>query len=204
MQSQIKRLQQLVEQLIIDAKAADQKNKQRKSHYYLQRQALFDDRLFTKSFDTYSGYIPGIQQKLIHLDKLLAKGQQSLSYTLLEQLQQQISALITAIKANDSRHQDSDYRLNRRHRISQKRMKNFTERVMQPTRALYEKLSEYQGFEKRLEQMLFDEQAKLNKAATQDSELQQKVLTLHQRLGRCRQAIAKIETQIEQQEKRSV
>ncbi|TKB44682.1 primosomal replication protein PriC [Thalassotalea mangrovi] len=197
MRPQIQRLQQLLEQLVLDAKAVDEQNRHRRSHYYLQQQALFDDKLFNRSYDTYSGYIPEIQKKLNHLQTLLDHSQQDLAYSLLEQLQLQISSLITAIKANDSRHRDSDYRLQRRQRISSQKARSITAQIIRPSRELYEKLAEYQGFEKRLEQMLFDAQDELKRAPAQSSELQTKVLTLHQRLGRCRQAIAKLEVEIE-------
>ncbi|WP_394173973.1 primosomal replication protein PriC [Thalassotalea litorea] len=202
MRVEIQRLHQLLERLVDDAKVADERNKNRKSHYYLQRQALFDDRLFNRSFDNYSDYLPGIRRKLDQLQTLLDNKQQELGFSLLEQLQHQISSLITAIKANESRHQDSEYRLQRRKRLSTKQVKKVAQTLIQPTQQLYQKLAEYQGFEKRLEQMLFDEQDKLNRASKQDAGLQQTVLTLHQRLGRCRQAIARLESDIERQEKR--
>ncbi|TLU64856.1 hypothetical protein FE810_10390 [Thalassotalea litorea] len=202
MRSEIKRLHQLLEHLVEDAKLADDRNKGRKSHYYLKRQALFDDRLFNRSYDNYSDYLPGIKTKLDHLQTLLDNNQQELGFNLLEQLQHQISSLITAIKANESRHQDTDYRMQRRQRLSTKHVKKVTQTLMQPTQELYQKLAEYQGFEKRLQQMLFDEQDKLNRATKQDTALQDKVLALHQRLGRCRQAIARLETDIEKHQKR--
>ncbi len=201
----IERLQSLLTQLSQDAAQVDEQNKQRKSHYYLQDQPLFDDKLFPIVSSTYYAYVKYAETKLTHLKKLMENNHQEFSDALLEQLEEQILSLITAIKSNDSRYHDSQYRLNRRKRLSaQKKASTFTKAVktiMLPSHQLHGKLAKAHGFERRLEDMLRAKQQQLNAATRQDtSSLQLEVLILHQRLGRCRKAISELERQIQQAE----
>ena len=68
---------------------------------------------------------------------------------------------------------------------------------------LYQKLTEHHEFERRLMDMVAEREAMRAKCKKHESEkLSIEVLTLHQRLGRCRRAISTIERDIEQVEKR--
>ncbi|KGK00937.1 primosomal replication protein PriC [Thalassotalea sp. ND16A] len=200
------RLKSILVQLAADANAADLKNKQRKSHYYLQDQSLFDEKLFPIASSTYYAYVMYTQKRLEHLQKLMNSNHAEFSDVLLSELEAQISALITAIKSNDNLHHDSEYRLDRRKRLNQqkslKKYKKAAKTAFAPSHQLYQKLAEYHGFERRLEIMLNDKEAALANTKKHDtSMMQQEVLTLHQRLGRCRRAISDLEKQIELSEK---
>ncbi len=77
---------------------------------------------------------------------------------------------------------------------------------MQPTQALYQKLSEHHEFERRLALMIAErEQQRGNTKdySQRNEQLKLEILALHKRLGKCRQAISVIERDIELAEKRN-
>lgn len=205
MKNDLSRLKSVVEQLAQDAGALDEANKQRKSNYYLQDQPLFDEKLFPIASASYYAYVKYTQQRIEHLEVLLQSKQKEFCDALLQQLEEQITALIKAIKANDSRYHDSQYRLDRRNRLNKQKTSKYkkaAKKVLMSSHQLHEKLSEYRGFERRLEEMIRvkDQQLKISKKHDTNA-MQLEVLTLHQRLGRCRKAINDIEKQIEFSEK---
>ena len=68
---------------------------------------------------------------------------------------------------------------------------------------LYQKLTEHHEFERRLMDMLSEkERQRLESKKHESEKLSVEVLTLHQRLGRCRKAISAIQREIELAEKR--
>ena len=73
-------------------------------------------------------------------------------------------------------------------------------KIMTSSHELYKKLSEYHEFERRLVAMLNEKNLQINKTNNTQQHTQD-ILTLHQRLGRCRQAISKVEREIEINEK---
>lgn len=202
----LNRLDTLLQQLAIDAKQVDAQNKQDKSHYYLQDKPVFDEKLFPIVSANFSAYVKYAQSRVVHLKKLLTTNHDEFSDALMVQLEEQILSLITALKSNDSRHHDSEYQLNRRKRLSAKKQSKVYQKavktIMMPSHQLHAKLAETHGFERRLQEMLSTKQMQLDNSKSQDtSALQMEVLTLHQRLGRCRKAISDIEKQIEISEK---
>lgn len=205
MKKDVLRLKSVVEQLAQDAGAVDEANKQRKSNYYLQDQALFDEKLFPIASTSYYAYVKYTQQRIEHLEALLDTKQREFCKALLEQLVEQITALIKAIKANDSRYHDSQYRLDRRNRLHKQKTEKYkkaAKTVLMSSHQLHAKLAEYRGFERRLEEMIRTKDQQLKKSQKHDTNaMQLEVLTLHQRLGRCRRAINDIEKQIEFSEK---
>lgn len=203
----IVRLESLLDQLAIDAHKTDEGNKLRKSHYYLHDKPLFDNKLFPIESANFFAYVKYTQKRLQHLKLLIDKKQFDFTDALFAELESQILSLITAIKSNESRYHDSDYRLDRRHRLSakknNKKYQAVAKHLLMPSHQLHEKMAETRGFERRLMQMIDDKQALLNSSKLKDtSNLQMEVLTLHQRLGRCRKAISDIEKQIEFSEKK--
>lgn len=203
------RLGSLLTQLAADASDIDTANKQKKSHYYLQDRPLFDDKLFPIASSSYVAYVKYAQQRLTHLNKLLETDHNDFSDVMFSQLEEQTLSLITAIKSNDSRHHDGDYRLDRRNRLNAQKhkkqpnnYKNMAKAIMVPSHQLHAKLAEVIGFERRLEEMIRIKELELsNKRVKDTSALQLEVLTLHQRLGRCRKAKSEIEREIELSEK---
>ena len=213
MEQSLLRLQQLLVQLADDAKQADLANKNNKAHYYLHDQPLFDEKLFPIASASYKVYVSYAQKRLAHLQKLLSSNKSEVAEMMLQDLEEQVMALITAIKSNENRHHDGDYRLDRRNRLNKLKGKQKQQstvhqkaaaKVILPSQQLYQKLSEYHGFERRLLDMVQEKQDNLNrcKANSQNSkDTQQQLLALHQRLGRCRKAISDVEKQIEDSEK---
>lgn len=208
MESSLIRLKSILAQLEVDANAADQVNKKRKSHYYLQDEAMFDEKLFPINSSSYYAYVKYTQKRLDHLQKLLSTKHMEFCDALMAELEEQISSLITAIKSNDNRHHDSEYRLDRRNRLNKQKtqanakFKKQAKAVLMPSHQLYEKLAEFRGFERRLQDMLQIKELELAKTKKHDtSKMQLEILTLHQRLGRCRKAISDVEKQIEDSEK---
>ncbi len=63
------------------------------------------------------------------------------------------------------------------------------------TQELYQQLSEYQGFERRLLDMLELEQRQLSGGSADTSA--DRVLAIHARLGRCRKALSELEVEIQ-------
>ncbi|WOH37631.1 primosomal replication protein PriC [Thalassotalea fonticola] len=212
MERSLCRLKSILDQLEIDANSVDQANKQRKSHYYLQDEAMFDEKLFPIVSSTYYAYVKYTQKRLEHLQKLLSTKHMEFCGALMAELEEQISSLITAIKSNDNRHNDSEYRLDRRNRLKKQKkpvtgkqtakFKQQAKAVLVPSHQLYAKLAEFLGFERRLQDMLQVKELALAKTTKYNTAtIQQEILTLQQRLGRCRKAISDVEKQIENSER---
>lgn len=73
---------------------------------------------------------------------------------------------------------------------------------VQPAENLYEKLAEHQDFERRLRAMIADRESLLavQETLAQQQQLQRELAALEGRLQRCRQALKRIERQIENRE----
>jgi len=181
------------------AKIIDIENAQTKSHYLLKDKDVFSEALFATNSDKIQPYVDEVRGKTIELSRLLHHGKKELSQNRLQGIEQQISAIVNAIRSNKGIHQEAQYRLTA---INARRYKKAAKQLFKSSQALYQQLSEHHEFERRLLAML-DERELLRKSATpaKAKKISDEVLALHQRLGRCRQAISKIERQIEVSEK---
>ena len=83
--------------------------------------------------------------------------------------------------------------------------KAFASRVTQSSQHLYAELSKLQEYERRLLDMVNDKQQQLHqyKGNQLRGQYQQEVLAYQQRLGRCRQALSKVEEQIQKLDERN-
>ena len=210
MQSSLLRLASLLEKLAIDANKLDAANANKKSHYYHQDTAIFDEKLFPIHSAKYIAYVKFLQQRNTQLQKLVENTDKQMIDVLFEQLQEQVMAVVNALKANENLHNDSEYRLNRRHRLNAKNKtsnksasadtnnygKKLAKAIMASSQQLHQKLAEYKGFESRLQEMLLSKESELHRDKKNSTRLQQELLALHQRLGRCRKAISEVEKQI--------
>ena len=70
------------------------------------------------------------------------------------------------------------------------------------TTSLYQKLTQQQDYERQLEDKIRERELRLKNQPSSTAQLQNEILTLKQRLGRCKQATYQIETAILQYEKR--
>jgi primosomal replication protein N'' len=195
----IERINTVLDDLSQQAKIIDEVNQQTKSHYLLKDKDVFSENLFVTNSDKIQVYVDEVRGKNIELSRLLAKGKNELSHNRLQSIEQQISAIINALRSNKGIHQEAQYRLNA---INARRYKKAAKQLFKSSQALYQQLSENHEFERRLVAML-DERELLRQTATPSkaNKITTEVLALHQRLGRCRQAISKIERQIEVAEK---
>lgn len=197
--------------LAIDAKQIDIQNTQNKSHQLIENNNLFSPALFFSQSDRYLPYVEEIERRLAEFTRLVATNKIALSKALLEQIEQQISAISNALHANSAIHQAAKISFDANKKVIIKRAKakqvnkyrDMAKNLVQNSQQLYQKLTEHHEFERRLNNMLLEKEQQRLKCKTHESEkLSFEVLTLHQRLGRCRKAISTIERDIELAEKR--
>jgi len=183
------------------ASSLDSSNSKLKAHALLQDSPLFSVNLFNTNSDLFIDYVIEIKNKTAQLERLIKNKNEELSKYQIELLEKQISSLYNAFQSNKNIHDEAQSRLNA---MASRRYKKAVKAVIEPTQNLYQNLSEHHEFERRLLQMLQDkEQERLQASSTTFNKLSQDVLTLHQRLGRCRQAISKIEADIVKFESRN-
>jgi len=195
----IERINTVLDNLAQQAKIIDEVNQKSKSHYLLKDKDVFSENLFATNSDKIQDYVKEIQGKTVELARLFNNNKKVLFHSRLETIEQQISSIINALRSNTGIHKEAQHRLDA---INARRFKKAAKQLFQSSQALYQQLSEHHEFERRLLTML-DERELLRQAATPSkaNKISAEVLALHQRLGRCRQAISKIERQIELAEK---
>ena len=203
-ENQLTRLLNVVEQLKHQAAVTDKINSQNKAHGMIENNALFSPSLFTTNSDCFGPYTDELAIKVNSLSRLIKAERFELSARALEKIEQQIQALITALNANKTMHTDAKIRLDVKvTAIKAQQYKKAVAAVIQTSQELYQKLSQHHEFERRLLTMLTEKEDELSKCnADHRQQISQQVLTLHQRLGRCRKAISLIDRDIEFAEKR--
>ena len=207
----IERLTEVLMRLAIEAKQIDTENNKNKSHRLIENNNLFSPSLFFTQSDRYLPYVEEIERKLAEFTRLVASNKITLSKALLEQLEQQISAISNALQANSTIHQAAklSFDANKKIRVKKAKAKqvskyrDLAKTLVLNSHQLYQKLTEHHEFERRLMDMLMVKERQRVECKKHESEkLSFEVLTLHQRLGRCRKAISTIERDIELAEKR--
>lgn len=197
--------------LAVEAKQIDAKNTKNKSHRLIENNNLFSPSLFSSQSDRYLPYVEEIERKLAEFTRLVASNKIILSKALLEHLEQQISAISNALQANSTIHQAAklSFDANKKIRVKKAKAKqvskyrDLAKTLVLNSHQLYQKLTEHHEFERRLMDMLMEKERQRLECKKHESEkLSFEVLTLHQRLGRCRKAISTIERDIELAEKR--
>ena len=140
-----------------------------------------------------------VKSKTDELSRLLNAKKNNLAHSRLLIIEQQISALRNALNSNGALHKEPQQRLVA---MKARRYKKAAQAVMQSSHNLHNKLNETFEFERRLLEMIKDrETQRQNATVKQSQQLSGEILALHQRLGRCRQAISKLEREIAQSEK---
>ena len=207
----LERLTKILVRLSKDARQIDMKNSQKKSHRLVENNNLFSPSLFHSQSDRYLPYVEEIEHKLAEFKRLVTGDKITLSKVLLEQLEQQISAVSNALNANSTIHQAAKISFDANNKVKIKKAKakqankykSLAQNLVLNSQQLYLKLTEHHEFERRLNDMLIEKEQQRLKCKPHESEkLSLDVLTLHQRLGRCRKAISTIERDIELTEKR--
>lgn len=120
-----------------------------------------------------------------------------------ERLTQQLTALIQAVRANGVAVKEHHFqKASNKQRFAkyQKPAAHF----MANSHQLHQELAKNHEFERRLNEMVFERQARMNQATGEVAhQLQREILALHQRLGKCRRAISAVEERIAFSESRN-
>ena len=125
-----------------------------------------------------------------------SKATQFLLAESIQQLERKALALIKGIQAITVDQKNTQYQMQRMSRL--KNYKKAAQVLMQDSHQVYESLAQQHEYERRLDQMIREQELVFNDAPAAQKELEQKkLLALHQRLGRCRQATTRIEEQIQ-------
>ena len=207
----IERLSVILNALDAKAKQTDIRNTQHKAHRLIENNNLFSSTLFVSQSDQFSPYIKEVQRRVSEFSRLVSANKVEFSKVLLEQIEQQISAISNALLSNSVMHQAAklSFDANNKVRIKKSKAKQankyreLTQSIMLSSHQLYQKLTEHHEFERRLMDMVAERESVRAKCKSHENEkLSAEVLALHQRLGRCRRAISTIERDIELAEKR--
>ena len=198
--SSIKKIQEILSSLHAQAVTIDMSNSKNKSFSLRKDNPIFSETLFSTNSDKLSHYVDEVMNKSQELLLLIQANKVQFSYARLALIEQQISAIKNALDANDAQNKASKQHIKM---LKNKKFRQAAQSLIQPTQTLYQKLSETHEFERRLIEMLEQKQQQFSRASqSAKDKISDELLVIHQRLGRCRQAISKLERQIEVSEKR--
>ncbi|MCJ8293914.1 MAG: primosomal replication protein [Colwellia sp.] len=217
----IQRLSTLLEHLSVQTKQIDQLNAKNKSHYLIENNNLFSRHLFYTESDKFSPYAKEVTKRLNEFSRLYNSSANNINkaefaLSSLQRIEEQISALMKAIQANQTMHQAAQVSFDARKKVRVKSAQvkqlqqndiynKMAKNVLLSSHQLHQQLSEHHEFERRLMAMISErEQQRMRSRASNIDKLSQEVLALHQRLGRCRKAISAIEQKIKLAEKKSL
>jgi primosomal replication protein N'' len=217
----IQRLSTLLDHLSGQSRQVDQSNAQNKSHFLIENNNLFSRHLFSTESDLFYPYVEEVKKRLNEFSRLYSASSDNVNKadfakSSLMQIEQQISALMNAMQANQSMHQAAKVNFDARKKVRAKwakvnevkqndKYKKLVKSVVQTSQQLYQQLAEHHEFERRLMAMITErEQQRQRSQSINASKLSQEVLVLHQRLGRCRKATSAIERNIELAEKNNL
>jgi len=198
----IERLTMLLKQIEIQAVEVDQLNMKKKTHTLIENDNVFSIALFMTKSNHLTPYVKEVKQKIVELERLYKNNKTEYSKQSLEKIEQQISALLNALRSNRSMPKAASLSLKANKKVRFKSIKESVskkavERITSSSHQLYQKLSEHHEFERRLMNMLSEKDRLRTRSNTaENKKLSLEVLTLHQRLGRCRKAISAIEKDI--------
>lgn len=196
----VEKIEHIIDDIKQQAIDIDQLNKSKRNNWQTSSNCFSNALFYSRS----ENLLPYVEETLVNIKRikkyLTNTNTSPHTSTLLETIEQQISALLTAISSQQTQSKITSQQKAIR---SNHFRKKAAQQLLQSSHSLYQKLAETHEFERRLIVMLEDKQQELGNANKRLQEkLTQEVLILHQRLGRCRQAISKIERQIEMSEKR--
>ena len=217
----ISRLSTLIKHLHVQALATDTNNSHQKSHRLIENNNLFSLHLFSTQSDQISHYVEEVKIRLNEFSRLYSlsannKTKAEFAKSSLDSIEQQISAIMNALQANQSMHQAAQTSFDVRKKVRVKKAKKYqqvqndkynkiAESVLLSSHQLYQQLNEHHEFERRLVNMITDrEQQRVRAKSMPNDKSSLEVLALHQRLGRCRKAISTIERNIELSEKNNL
>ena len=161
---------------------------------WFNRSDLFNSSCFYSQSDEVGEYLSELKD---NINKLIKVHDTEYVEFISERVTQQFSCLKNLVNSQSVNRKAKDYRRSHNQRLAQ--VKKLTKTVNQSSQDLYSELSKLQEFERRLLDMVAEKQHQLStySGAKLRNDYQQQVLVTQQRLGRCRQAISKVEEQIQ-------
>jgi primosomal replication protein N'' len=195
MTNSLLKLHHQVEYLAQQAKQFDNAKWFAKNRYIQAQPSLFDRTVFATKSLLLTDYVDEIKATLTALPEPQKK--QAYSFAL-DKIATQIEAIIKVLKSTSVWAKENKVRYLKKTKVYQAAVK----KLIQSSQELYQELSQNHEFERRLMEMIELRKLQLNSAnQTQADALNQEILTLHARLGRCRKAISATEEKIQQVEK---
>ncbi|QLJ09414.1 primosomal replication protein [Pseudoalteromonas sp. JSTW] len=178
----------------------DQSNLFAKNRYMQAQPSLFDRGVFTTKSMKLADYVSEIEDELKSLPP--AEHRHAYQYAL-ERITQQVQAVFNVIKSTPVWAKENKYSF--RPKTKPQVYKQAVQKMMQSSHELYDELKQNHEFERRLLLMIEERKLKLDAAsAAKAAEINQEILALHARLGRCRKAISATEDKIQQVEKQQL
>ena len=188
MKDLLQALEQQLRKLTQQAKAIDSKQ----SNW--QQKAWFDSDLFQSHSPLLTDYVLEAEAMLKRLKLSTEQGSAS-AQALAAKLSSQIQALSRAFQTRDLRYVPGKTKKRTASASASEQAQVMVGQLRRSTSELYQQLSEYQGYERRLLDMLELEQRQLSGGSADTSA--DRVLAIHARLGRCRKAISELEVEIQ-------
>lgn len=178
----------------------DQSNLFAKNRYMQAQPSLFDRGVFTTKSMKLADYVSEIEDELKSLPP--AEHRHAYQYAL-ERITQQVQAVFNVIKSTPVWAKENKYSF--KPKTKPQVYKQAVQKMMQSSHELYDELKQNHEFERRLVLMIEERKLKLDAASVaKAAEINQEILALHARLGRCRKAISATEDKIQQVEKQQL
>ncbi|NOU50568.1 primosomal protein [Pseudoalteromonas sp. JBTF-M23] len=195
MSQALERLHQQVAKLAEQARLFDNAKWFDKNRYIQAQPSLFDRTVFATKSLILSDYIDEISAQLKHLPPM--ENRHAYGFAI-QRIATQVEAVIKVLKSTPVWAKENKSNYKKKNKIYQKAV----QKIMQSSHELYQELSQNHEFERRLMEMIDIRKQQLDKAsAEQASQINQEILALHARLGRCRKAISATEAKIQAVEK---
>jgi primosomal replication protein N'' len=195
MSQAIVKLQQQIEQLAQHAHQFDKAKWFDKNRYIQAQPSLFAHSVFATKSLKLCDYVDEIKEAFARLPSPDKRHAYAFA---LEKLSTQIEAVIKVIKSTPVWAKENKFTKPKKAKVYKQAVK----KIMQSSHELYQELSQNHEFERRLQEMIDMRKQQLASAnSTQASKINQEILALHARLGRCRKAITATEDKIQQVEK---
>ncbi len=190
--AQVETLKNQVERLKVSCQQFDQQNLFKSERFVKNQHGLFEHHLFRTKSVKLSDYLTEVFD---NIDALPSSERRHAQRFALESISQQINAIITALKATSVWQKEQQFK-------PVTRYKKAVKKIIQSSQELYRELSQNHEFERRLQEMIeLRQNEKINCSAERAKELNNEILVLHGRLGRCRKAITAVEEKIQLAEK---
>ena len=189
------KLKQQIEQLAQHAHQFDKAKWFDKNRYIQAQPSLFAHSVFATKSLKLCDYVDEIKEAFARLPNPDKRHAYAFA---LEKLSAQIEAVIKVLKSTPVWAKENKFTQPKK----AKAYKQAVKKIMQSSHELYQELSQNHEFERRLQEMIDIRKRQLASASKAEaSKINQEILALHARLGRCRKAITATEDKIQQVEK---